>query len=857
MYRKISKETTQKIFKPRRMVLGGEVYEVDSIETLNKIKSDIENAKKEQEEVIEEQKNQRVLVKKTRVGNLDEKTTKIISGLSKIPDGNFRKNNINRNKHIQGEEITKKPKFNLVSTACQRKSKDNKLLTTTHQRMMAIKEANVPNEVIEFHSENKPNITNTDNTKKMNIVTHERKPIKKNNEFEHKQIIHDLKENDNNENKYYNDEIPNNNEHGKKLQIVSHERKQIKNLATKPKINSNDENDNESNHDDTYINIVSNIDSNDQVEQINHKEQSESIDMNNELLTNRTFSVIKSQWYVLSIKVNEENEGLIKILDHTKKQIIPLIRICNDMFIYRRYDRNNIEYRIYFKTLINTTNVDIYILGLSVKDIKFQQVTFDIAAKSIDLWKFRKLYDLEFINYYLNNIKLECSDKFMDRFKADYTLFKNTDQLDKFIRTLKIDGKPIHKNPIIDNCVTILYLVYSTIEYENYGYTIRTHYLLKNVNSDNHNVIGVTRYGYPFDKENGYYKNIPKEETIIDGVKYIKLLNQTDNFNSCNIIDYLKKYITSVIKMAIQTNAKIIHATTNYWNGLAAIYAAKYLGIKSIYELRGLWNEGVIANRPEIKNSDMLSMIMNQERKILDNVDKIITINQPIKQKLIEYGYDENRIKVIYNAVNTELFQFNESYREYLRKENKIANDEIVIGYIGTISNYEGIEYILYCIKKLDKVKLVLIGDGLYKNDIMNQINQLNINNKVIHYNKMNHQDVIKYYNMFDIVAYPRKECDLCMTTSSYKVFEAMSMGLPIIVSQLEAWNEIIDDNINGLYCEPDNIEDLLQKIMLLIEDEELRKTLGNNAREWVIKNREWKNTGEELMKFYDEMLYD
>lgn len=850
MYRKISKETTPKIFKPRRMVLGGEVYDVDSIDTLNKIKGDIEKTKQEQDEILEEQKNQKVLIKKTRVGNLDEKTTKIISGLSKIPENNFRKNNVTRNRHVQGEEISKKPKFNLVSTACQRKSKENKVLNTTHQRMMAIKEAKAQNEEIEVHINTKPNIIDTtNNPRKMNIMTHEKKPIKKHNDpenkynsIENKQIIHDLKVNDNTDNKFQPYNVINNEEPMKKLQIVSHERKQIKNLQNRTKIENNHDNNNE-NSDDTYINVVSNLDTDDYDQHSDNEQRTETLDPNNNLLLNKTFSVVKSQWYVLSFKVDEEKEGLIKILDMNRKQIMPLIRICNDIFIYRRHDKNNIEYRIYCKTLINTSTVDIYILGLSIKDndVKFQQVSYDIVAKSIDLWKFRKQYDLEFINYYITNVKLEYTDKFLDRFKADYNLYKNTDQLDKFIKALKVDTKTIQKKPIIENCTTVLYLVYSTIEYEHYGYTVRTHYLLKNTNSDNHDVVGVTRYGYPFDKENGYYKEVPKEETIIDSVKYIKLLNQTDNFNSSNIIDYLKKYIVAVIKLAIQTNAKVIHATTNYWNGLAAVYAAQYLGIKSIYELRGLWNEGIIANRPEVKNSDMLTMITTQEKKILDNVDKIITINQPIKQKLIDYGYDEKRIKVIYNAVDSELFTFNTANRDYLRKEHKIAKDEIVIGYIGTISNYEGIEYILYCLKKLDKVKLVLIGDGQYKNNILDLIKQLNLDNKVIYHNKMNHQDVIKYYNMFDIVVYPRKKCDLCMSTSSYKVFEAMSMGLPVIVSRLDAWNEIINENVNGLYCEPDNVDDLLQKIMLLTEDEELRKTLGNNAREWIVNNRDWK----------------
>lgn len=119
----------------------------------------------------------------------------------------------------------------------------------------------------------------------------------------------------------------------------------------------------------------------------------------------------------------------------------------------------------------------------------------------------------------------------------------------------------------------------------------------------------------------------------------------------------------------------------------------------------------------------------------------------------------------------------------------------------------------------------------------------------------MSANDVVKYYNVFDIIAYPRKDNCLCQSTSSYKVFEAMSMARPIIVSELDAWKEIIQDNVTGLYCQPDNEQNLLQKFVKLMDDQDLRNELGNNAREWVIKNREWKNMGGELRDIYDRIL--
>ena len=186
--------------------------------------------------------------------------------------------------------------------------------------------------------------------------------------------------------------------------------------------------------------------------------------------------------------------------------------------------------------------------------------------------------------------------------------------------------------------------------------------------------------------------------------------------------------------------------------------------------------------------------------------------------------------------------------------ENKINENEFVIGYIGTLSDYEGIMYILECLKVLD-VKFIIIGDGQIKNEIIRKVDEYNITKKVLYLGKLLHNEVIKYYNMFDIIVYPRKNCDLCQSTSSYKVFEAMSMGIPVIVSRLAAWEEIIEDGVNGLYCEPDDTEDLLQKIKLLIEDNELRKKISENTREWVVSQRDWKIMGQRMRDIYDELL--
>lgn len=816
MYKKINrggKHTEE--FKPRRMVVGGVVHNIDSIETLNKIKDEYEQKKVEKQEQIEEQKQQRVLIKKTRNGKTDEKVVKIVQDIGQLQNRGiaakpvYNKNSISHN----NEE---KPTFKLTSLACKRRIDPKPLVSMTEKS-------------------------------KVDLVEQEK--IIENNA----KIFDSVENKNNNDNDNDNKVVPQPNT----LKVVVRTKpNQIKKLVPNGSTNNQEMDKTMEKTPDNMLPINKER-ANEDDNLSTHADNSDEVVQNDSGVISKQFPVVRSQWYILALKTNLKSSGLIKVFDD-KTQIIPVIRINNDMFLYKKHP-NSAEYRIYFKTLVNTSNVDIYVLGLNIIELKIQKVTFDVVSKGIDIWKLRKLYDLEFINYYLSNIKLDTTEKFTDRVNAEYELLKNPNYFDNYIKNVKIDTRSTNKDSKKElNKTNILYLLHSSMEYEHSGYNTRTQYLLQNINDDKYKVFGVTRYGYPYDKELGYYKDTPDAVYTQDNVEYHKLLTKDDNFNTNNLIEYLKKYIVAVVKLAIETDAKVIHGVSNYWSGIAALYASKYLGLKCVYELRGFMEENIILLRPELKNSDVLKMIKNMENKILTDCDQIITVTKALKNRLISNGIDEKKIQIVNNGVNTELFKPNKQLREELRIKHKISDDDVVIGYIGTITYYEGIEYILECLKKLvDEsyaVKFLMIGDGNYKHEITKIIKEYQLEDYVIILDKMNHVDVISYYNMIDVVAYPRKNCDVCNLVSSMKLLESMSMEKAIIVSDLDQYNEVIKQDL-GLFCEPDNTEDLLNKFKLLLDDESLRSTLGTNAREYVQNNCDWKLSKQVNNAIYDKLI--
>ena len=583
------------------------------------------------------------------------------------------------------------------------------------------------------------------------------------------------------------------------------------------------------------------------------------------------FDVVNNQWYILGLKINGKKNGLLKLVNSNKSPLLPLIKLPNKIFFYKLDNEDLNEYRIYFLNC-SSNIVSLYVVGTEVITYIMQPVFIDDLIQNINLWKFRKYYDLEFINYFLPFTKKSYNDKFIDRFKADYNLYTNPNYFDDFIKDIEnVVKKPLEYNNIIKNSpINVLYLIYTSIEYETIGYTLRSQDLLKNTSNSKYQLYGVTRYGYPYDRETSYYNKDPEENYSNNGVKYIKLLNKDDNYNNNNIIEYLKKYILSIINLCISNNVKIIHSTSNYWNGVTGYYAAKYLGIKSIYEIREFWNEKAAYNNIELKESDMIKMMVNIEQKIYEGVDKILTINNCMKNRLIGKNIDKEKIVVISDSVDLEVYNKIEHNNQNLREKYNFNEDNFIIGFVGSINLYEGIDNIIEVIKMLKEnyfnIVFFVIGDGIYKHEMLSKISKHQLKENFIHVDKLCHPEVIKHYDMFDLLIYPRKDCNVSNLTGSYKILEAMILEKPVIVSEIESTIELFNINSENkepefisddfvVYCKPDDINDLYEKTVGLINNKELRDKIGCNSKKKIIKDYNWNKTSKKIRKVYHELI--
>lgn len=402
-----------------------------------------------------------------------------------------------------------------------------------------------------------------------------------------------------------------------------------------------------------------------------------------------------------------------------------------------------------------------------------------------------------------------------------------------------------------------LYTLYNSLPVHSAGYATRAHGLMLELRNKGFDLSAITRLGYPQDLSNFRHRPVCSVEHI-DGISYYRLPTETEGHGFIPLDGYLIKYAEHIIEHTQQHCIGVLHSASNFINGVATNYAAKALGIKSIYEIRGLWEVTRVSRQPEWKGSEHYEMIKRLETESAFYADHVITITQALKDEMVRRGISENKITIVPNGVDTSRFEVLPRNAEL--EEQLTLKDQVVIGYVGSMVDYEGLDLLIKAAeilkgRHLMRFSLLMVGDGVVKSELEQMVLEKGLDDVVMFTGRVPHDSVEDYYSLIDICPFPRKGLPVCEMVSPLKPFEAMAMGKAVVSSDVAALAEIVQDGKTGLLHKKDDAEDLADKLQLLIEKPELREQYGQAAREWVVAERDWKVIAKRVDAVYKKLL--
>lgn len=401
----------------------------------------------------------------------------------------------------------------------------------------------------------------------------------------------------------------------------------------------------------------------------------------------------------------------------------------------------------------------------------------------------------------------------------------------------------------------VVYILHNSLPYFSGGYATRSNGVIGGIRDNGWDIEAISRLGFPNDTPKGPATG---EVDYIDGIKYSLLIDDEFNVYSTPISEYLKEYGSRLADFYSDSPPAIFHGASFFMNGIAAVYAARKLGVKSVYELRGLQELSKISRHPYWNRSEHYQYYEMLETQAALDSDAVFAITQALKDEFVRRGVPEEKITVLPNGVHSDKFVPKDKDQSLLQHNG--LTTETIIGFAGSFVDYEGLDILVEAVRVLTlrgihNFKLILVGDGTYIGEVKSLVDRYNLDRYVIFTGRVPHKDVENYYSIFDICPLPRKGLPVCEMISPLKPFEAMAMAKTVVSSDVAALAEIIQDGVTGLLHEKDNPIDLADKLELLINNPELNTRLGSAARDWVVEERDWKVIAKRVDYVYKELL--
>lgn len=283
--------------------------------------------------------------------------------------------------------------------------------------------------------------------------------------------------------------------------------------------------------------------------------------------------------------------------------------------------------------------------------------------------------------------------------------------------------------------------------------------------------------------------------------------------------------ISTVKKIVSSFQPTIVHAhyATSY-GMLGVASKAKKLYIS-------VWGSDVFEfPQKSVFHKKLLEFILTKADKLF-STSKIMAVET---QK-----YTTQPIEIIPFGVDTQQFS----------PQAKTENNHLVIGTVKTLEHIYGIDRLIEATIRLrakyPQIECHIYGSGSLKTTFEEMIAKNNASQFVFLKGAIPHADVPSVMNKLDVF------CNLSRQESfGVAVLEALSCQTPVVVTKVGGLIEVVDDKKSGFLCQ-ENIDDICQKLELLIQDATLRQTMGKNGREWVLQHYNWQVNLKKMLTFY------
>lgn len=303
-----------------------------------------------------------------------------------------------------------------------------------------------------------------------------------------------------------------------------------------------------------------------------------------------------------------------------------------------------------------------------------------------------------------------------------------------------------------------------------------------------------------------------------------------------------EKHAEKELLLAVQKFNPDVVYERSAWMSNGSVQVLKQFNIKHVVEINAPFEEEV---KEFEKASSFISFIGKKKLKnLLQSANLVAPVTSSLQEHIVKnYNVKGDNCLVVPNAIDKTEIQINESRVDEIRKTFDLT-DKKVIGFVGSIFPYHGVDRLIYAVSKLNNsdVVLLIVGDGYLIPELKEQARILELSSRVHFTGSVPKEDVYNHIAAMDVVALPNTE----WYCSPVKLFEYGALG-KVVLAVNEAGVSDVMTNTDGMLFE-NNEGDFQEALNFTISNLSQLKERANSFQQKILSKHTWSANARQIL---------
>lgn len=330
------------------------------------------------------------------------------------------------------------------------------------------------------------------------------------------------------------------------------------------------------------------------------------------------------------------------------------------------------------------------------------------------------------------------------------------------------------------------------------------------------------------------YRNRWRQAETRDGIRVVRVKTfiAANRGNVLRILDFLSFMLAAFVAGLAEPRPDVVVATSpQFFAAVAGWALSKFKRRPFVMELSDLWPDSIVAVGA-MRPNPALKLLEQVELFLYRHAAAIVALTHAFKRNLTGRGIQPDKIDVVRNGVELSLFQ--PRPRDWqLAAEVGISPGDFVLGYIGTLGMAHALDKVLDAAGQFagSNVKFMLLGPGAERESLIEEAQRRRLDNVLI-LPAQPKERMPAFWSLCDVALVHLKNTPLFKTVIPSKLFEAMGMGLPVLLAAPagEASEIVVKEGV-GIWIPPEDPSALAAAAERLRSDADLRTGLADASR--------------------------